>query len=62
MFKFMFKKPIVQVTSDRAYLVSMERAGRVNKFTFVRNGQQYTIETMGLLSDDIREWQAALLE
>jgi len=43
-----------------AYLVSVERNGRLNKFTFKRGGEVFQIETMGLMSDDINEWKEKL--
>lgn len=38
-------------------LISIQRNGRVNVFTFARNDQIFTIETVGLLSDEPREWR-----
>lgn len=46
---------------QRAFIIGIERSGRVNKFTFVRGGQIHVIETMGMLSDDIAGWQRKLL-
>jgi hypothetical protein len=42
-------------------LVAITRTGRLIKFTFVRNHAVYTIETMGLLSDDTEQWKKDLL-
>lgn len=42
---------------DVARLSGIRREGRVNIFTFVRNGEEFTIETMGMLSDAIPEWK-----
>lgn len=46
---------------DKAYLASIEREGRENVFTFVRNGNISQIRTMGLLSDDLPAWKEELL-
>lgn len=46
---------------DKTFLVDIQRDGRVNKFTFSRNGEFHIIETMGLLSDDLPEWKKRLL-
>lgn len=45
-------------------LLSIHRNGRVNIFTFARHEQIFTIETMGLLSDQPDEWRrlAGLLD
>ncbi|QWY83200.1 hypothetical protein [Rhizobium phage RHph_X2_24] len=51
-----------KLLDDCTKLIAIERDGRVNKFTFIRNGQQLTIETMGLLSDDVNRWKKELLE
>jgi hypothetical protein len=45
----------------RPFLMNVERAGRVNTFTFCRNGEFYKIETMGLMSDNLPEWKEKLL-
>lgn len=45
----------------RPFLISVERVGRVNKFTFVRGSELYVIETMGLIGDNIPEWKEKLL-
>ncbi len=47
---------------SRAYLVSIQRTGRLNKFTFMRNGSLEVIETMGLISDDLTVWKDKLLK
>lgn len=44
-----------------AFLIGIERNGRTNRFTFIKNGAPYVIETMGLISDDISEWKEKLL-
>jgi hypothetical protein len=38
-------------------LSAIRREGRSNKFQFVRNGEIFEIETMGLLGDDIQTWK-----
>ncbi len=52
----------LESAQKHAYLVDIERAGRLNKFTFARDGKVYVIESMGLLSDDLREWKEKLLK
>lgn len=50
-------KETIEAESERATLVSIERKGRMNLFTFKRDGEVFTIETMGLLSDNIAAWR-----
>ena len=50
-----------EMLQNRALLFSIEREGRTNKFTFIRNGKFHQIETMGLLSDDLTDWKRKLL-
>jgi len=50
-----------EVLSRRAILIGIERNQRVNKFTFVRSGELYVVETMGLISDNLPEWKGKLL-
>ena len=40
-----------------AKLVAINRNGRMNVFTFERNGEHFEIETMGMLSDDVPGWK-----
>ncbi|AHJ10751.1 hypothetical protein P106B_68 [Rhizobium phage vB_RglS_P106B] len=47
--------------AKHAFIVSIERRERLNVFTFIRNGETYQIETMGLISDDITDWKRKLL-
>ena len=47
---------------SRAFLFGIERQGRINKFLFMRNGKLIVIETMGLISDPIAEWERMLIE
>lgn len=46
---------------DQTVLISIERTGRVNKFTFARGTQVHQIETMGLISDDLPGWKKDLI-
>lgn len=48
--------------ADRAVLISITKNGRMNKFTFVRNGQMTVIETYGSWDDDPDEWREKLLK
>lgn len=47
---------------QRPFLIGIERTGKMNKFTFVRNGSVFVIETYGTLSDDVSAWKKELLE
>lgn len=38
-------------------LLAIHRNGRLNVFTFARNDDVFSIETMGLLSDNVEEWR-----
>ena len=51
----------IEQAEKRAYLVDVNRSGRVNKFLFARNGELIEIETMGLISDDLPGWKERLL-
>lgn len=51
----------VKELSNKAFLVSIERKGRENIFTFLRNGKLFEIRTMGLISDNIPQWKERLL-
>lgn len=59
----MFKTRKAEVESlrtalnDSCRLIAITRNGRMNVFTFIRNGEPFEIETMGLLSDDIAGWR-----
>lgn len=46
----------------RAFLVDIQREGRINKFIFMRNGEMFTIETMGMWGDDVPGWKKGLIE
>lgn len=48
--------------ADRAVLISITKNGRMNKFTFVRNGIMTVIETYGSWDDDPDEWREKLLK
>jgi hypothetical protein len=54
-------KMVEAINADRACLISITRDNRRIKFTFVRNGQLTTIETMGTWDDDVDGWQRELL-
>jgi hypothetical protein len=47
--------------TERAVLVSIVQTGRVNRFTFVRNGQTHVVETYSTMEDDVPGWKSALL-
>ena len=47
---------------DRACLISITREDRINRFTFVRNGQLTTIETYSMMDDNVTGWKRDLLE
>lgn len=51
----------LEAIQDAAILTSIERSGRENTFTFIRNGEQYQIVTMGLIGDNLPEWKEKLL-
>ena len=46
--------------ANRNTCVGIHRDGRMNKFTFIADGQLVEIETMGLLSDNVRAWRDQL--
>ena len=46
---------------QRAFLLDIQRIGRVNQFSFVRNGEIYRIETVGMISDNLPEWKERLM-
>lgn len=52
---------LIDQAKDKPYLIDIQRASRMNKFTFVRNGKVHQIETMGLMSDDLDAWREMLL-
>jgi hypothetical protein len=45
----------------QAILIGIERKGKLNVFTFSRNGELYQIETYGTLGDNLPEWKDKLL-
>lgn len=45
-----------------AYLIGIERKGRANVFTFVRNDEVHVVETVGMMSDNIPHWKEKLLK
>lgn len=50
-----------EALGKRAFIIGIEREGRICKFTFMRNGELYVVETMRLISDNLPEWKAKLL-
>lgn len=42
---------------NAAKLIAIHRTGRENVFTFARGSDFFTIETMGLLNDDVDGWR-----
>lgn len=44
-----------------AFLISVEREGRTNKFMFKRGEELYVVETMGLIGDNLKEWKEKLI-
>lgn len=52
------KKAAIEALQNACKLVSIERNGRLNIFTFERNGEFFKIETMGMLSDDFDGWKS----
>lgn len=51
----------IEKIRNHAYLIGIERQGRVNVFTFARGQEMHKIETMGLISDDLPAWKERLL-
>jgi hypothetical protein len=47
---------------DRPVLINIDREGRRNRFTFIRNNQAYVIETVGTWDDDLATWKKDLLQ
>lgn len=45
----------------KSFLIDVQRQGRVNRFTFCRGEEVITIETMGLIGDNLPEWKEKLL-
>lgn len=44
----------------RPILLDIQREGRVLKFTFVRDGNVYVIETMAMMADNVKQWKTDL--
>jgi hypothetical protein len=44
-----------------SYLVGITRNSRVNRWTFIREGDVFTIETIGSWDDNVESWQKDLL-
>ncbi|RUW55644.1 hypothetical protein EOA32_01085 [Mesorhizobium sp. M1A.F.Ca.ET.072.01.1.1] len=51
-----------EAMNKHAYLIGIDRDGKLNKFTFVRDGKFTVIETYGTLEDDPAAWKRELLE
>lgn len=45
----------------RPFLLDIEQNGRRMVFTFVRCGEVFQVETMSLMSDNIKKWKDDLL-
>lgn len=52
---------LLQKAQQSPVLIGIERDGRLNRFIFAKNGEIHKIETMGLISDNIKEWKDTLL-
>lgn len=51
----------LEAFKTRPYLISIDRQGRENVFTFSRGTETYQVRTMGLLSDNLPEWKEKLI-
>lgn len=51
----------VATLRNRPVLIGIERTGKLNHFTFIRDGKITDIETFGTLSDDVNAWKKELL-
>ena len=51
----------IREIEDRPYLIGVERQGKKNKFIFVRKNKVIEVETVGLMSDNIKGWKDDLL-
>lgn len=47
---------------DRAFLIDIQRTGRKTRFIFAKNNKVVEIETMSLISDDLKDWKDKLLK
>ena len=55
-------RAVLEKFKRKAFLITIDRVGRVNKFTFMRGAQITTVETMGMLSDDVKQWGKDLID
>lgn len=46
----------------RAFLIDIQRDGKLNRFFFMRNGSVHVIETYGTLADNVTQWKKDLIE
>lgn len=53
---------VLKSMADRTTLVDITTEGKKIKFTFVRNDKVFEIETMRLMSDNIKKWKEDLLK
>lgn len=51
----------LRLVEDRPYLIDIQRDGRKTKFIFTRRGKVFEIETMSLMSDNMKAWKDDLL-
>lgn len=51
----------LEALNQGSFLVSIERKGKQNFFTFFRKGRVYQIKTASLMTDDLPNWKKALL-
>lgn len=51
----------LEKAKQHAHLIDIRRGGRKNIFIFQRGEKIIKIETMGLLSDDIKTWKDELI-
>lgn len=52
-----WKKPLTQQPPQGAVLTDIRTEGRLNIFTFTRQGRTFEIETISLLSDNPDQWR-----
>lgn len=53
---------VLKSMADRTTLVDITTEGKKIKFVFVRNDKVFEIETMRLMSDNIKKWKEDLLK
>lgn len=52
----------LKAAEQRTVLIDITTEGRKLKFIFVRNNEVFEIETMRLMSDNIKQWKDDLLK